>query len=70
MTTFHIPGVRCPCGSPDLVIGCPGTDPVTSEVLGPLLPATPGYGWCSIEHARADGWPWLKSESPKQRRRA
>jgi hypothetical protein len=55
MTAFHIQGVACHrCGSPHLVIGQPGTDPVTNEVVGLVLRAELSRAWCSLECWRAD----------------
>ena len=66
MTSFHIAGVVCPCGCPDLVVGAPGTLPDEHPVAGLLDAGTPGRAWCCLEHARADGWPWL---NPEKRRK-
>lgn len=27
------------------------------------------FAWCSVECARIDGWPWLRSERARRRRR-
>jgi hypothetical protein len=68
VTGFHIEGLTCPCGSPDLLLGCPGTPAEVNQVVGLVKPGRSARAWCSIEHAEAEGWPWLKTETPKPRR--
>jgi hypothetical protein len=67
---FRIEGVRCPCGNAELVIGSPGTDATLHPTIGMLERPAPARAWCCLEHARADGWPWLISETPRKGRAA
>jgi len=66
----HIPGIACPCGCTDLVVLAPGSDAQRETLFD--LPQVPiaGRGWCSIEHAQLDGWPWVETETPHGERRA
>ena len=59
-----LPGVACWCGNAELRVICPGSDGERSDLFAfALTRPVPTRGWCSVEHARGQGLPGLRSET-------